>query len=76
VLAKRLSEESDPAAALRHYEAHRARRVAHIVQRSRRLGRVAQLKNPLLCQLRDVLLKKTPDRLLLKQAEEILAYEI
>jgi hypothetical protein len=29
-----------------------------------------------LCQLRDVLLKKTPDRLLLKQAEEILAYEI
>jgi 2-polyprenyl-6-methoxyphenol hydroxylase-like FAD-dependent oxidoreductase len=74
VLAKCLSEESDPAAALRHYEAHRARRVAVIVQRSRRLGRVAQLKNPLLCQLRDVLLKKTPDQVLLRQAEEIVAY--
>jgi 2-polyprenyl-6-methoxyphenol hydroxylase-like FAD-dependent oxidoreductase len=76
VLAKCLSEESEPASALRHYEAHRTRRVAHIVQRSRRLGRVAQLENPLLCQLRDVLLKKMPDRVLLRQAEEIVAYEM
>ena len=76
VLAKRLSEESDPASALRDYESQRTRRVAVIVQRSRRLGRVAQLKNPLLCQLRDVLLKRTPDRVLQRQAEEILAYEI
>ena len=76
VLAKYLSEESDPALALRHYEAHRARRVATIVQRSRRLGRVAQLKNPLLCQLRDVLLKTTPDRKLQRQADEIVAYEV
>jgi 2-polyprenyl-6-methoxyphenol hydroxylase-like FAD-dependent oxidoreductase len=75
-LAKCLSEESEPASALRHYEAHRARRVAHIVKRSRRLGRVAQLKNPLLCQLRDVLLKRTPDRVLQRQAEEIVAYEM
>jgi len=76
VLAKCLSEESDPASALRHYEAHRTRRVAVIVRRSRRLGRVAQLKNPLLCQLRDVLLKKTPDRVPQRQAEEIVAYEV
>jgi 2-polyprenyl-6-methoxyphenol hydroxylase-like FAD-dependent oxidoreductase len=76
VLAKCLSEESDPASALRHYEAHRTRRVATIVQQSRRLGRVAQLKNPLLCQLRDVLLKTTPDRMLLRQAEEIVAYQV
>lgn len=62
--------------ALRHYEAHRARRVAVIMQRSRRLGRVAQLKNPLLCQLRDVLLKRTPDRVLQRQAEELVAYEM
>lgn len=76
VLAKCLSEESEPGSALRRYEAHRTRRVAVIVQRSRRLGRVAQLKNPLLCKLRDVLLKKTPDRVLLRQAEEIVAYEM
>jgi 2-polyprenyl-6-methoxyphenol hydroxylase-like FAD-dependent oxidoreductase len=76
VLAKCLSEESDPVSALRHYEAHRTQRVAAIVQRSRRLGRVAQLKNPLLCQLRDVLLKPTPDRMLLRQAEEVVAYEV
>jgi len=76
VLATYLSQESDPALALRHYEAHRARRVATIVQRSRRLGRVAQLKDPLLCQLRDVLLKATPDQVLLRQAEEIEAYEV
>ena len=76
VLAKCLSEESDPALALRHYEAHRTRRVATIVLRSRRLGRVAQLENPLLCRLRDVLLKRTPDRMLLRQAEEIVACEV
>lgn len=76
VLATYLSEESDPALALRHYEAHRARRVATIVRRSRRLGRVVQVKNPLLCQLRDVLLKATPDQVLLRQAEEIEAYEM
>jgi len=76
VLAKCVGEESDPASALRHYEAHRTRRVATIVQRSRRLGRVAQLKNPLLCQLRDAVLKTTPDRMLLRQAEGIVAYEV
>jgi 2-polyprenyl-6-methoxyphenol hydroxylase-like FAD-dependent oxidoreductase len=76
VLAKRLSEESDPASALRDYESQLTRRVAVIVQRSRRLGKMAQLETPLLCQLRDVLLKRTPDRVLQRQAEEILAYEI
>ena len=76
VLAKCLSEESSPTSALRRYEAHRARRVAAIVRRSRRLGRVAQLKNPFLCGLRDVLLKKTPDRMLLRQAEELVSYEV
>jgi 2-polyprenyl-6-methoxyphenol hydroxylase-like FAD-dependent oxidoreductase len=74
-LAKCLSEESEPASALRHYEAHRTRRVAVIVRRSRRLGRVAQLENPLLCQLRDVLLKVTPDQVLLRQAEELVTHE-
>jgi hypothetical protein len=41
-----------------------------------RFGRVAQLENPLLCRLRDVLLKRTPDRMLLRQAEEIVSYEV
>jgi 2-polyprenyl-6-methoxyphenol hydroxylase-like FAD-dependent oxidoreductase len=76
VLAKCLSEESDPVSALRHYEARRTWRVAAIVQRSRRFGRMAQLENPFLCRLRDVLLKKTPDRMLLRQAEEIVSYEV
>ena len=76
VLARYLSEESDPVTALRHYEGHRTRRVATIVQRSRRLSWVAQLTNPLLCQLRDVVLKTTPDQMLLRQAEEIVAYEV
>lgn len=75
VLAKCLSEEGAPASALRRYEARRARRVAAIVQRSRRLGRVAQLENPFLCGLRDIVLKKTPDQMLLRQAEEIVSYE-
>jgi hypothetical protein len=39
VLAKRLSGESDLTSALRDYESQRTRRVAVIVQRSRRAAR-------------------------------------
>jgi thioredoxin reductase len=49
---------------------------AAIVRRSRHLGWVAQLKNPLLCQLCGALLRTTPDRMLLEQPEEVVAYEV
>jgi 2-polyprenyl-6-methoxyphenol hydroxylase-like FAD-dependent oxidoreductase len=67
-------QRADVASALRLYEARRIRRTAAIVRRSRRLGRVAQLENVLLCRLRDALLKATPNLMLMKQTEELLTY--
>ena len=67
-------QRADVVSALRLYEARRIRRTAAIVRRSRRLGRVAQLENVLLCRLRDALLKATPNRMLMKQTEELLTY--
>ena len=61
--------------ALRRYEGLRADRTAAIVRRSRRIGRVGQLENPLLCRLRDRTLKMIPARTQLRRMEEIAAYE-
>ncbi len=52
-LARCLEEFGATADALRRYERLRSARAAIVVRRSRRLGRVGQLDNPLLCLLRD-----------------------
>ncbi len=75
VLARCLRDQEDAVGALRRYEALRAPRTASIVRRSRRVGRVGQLENPLLCRLRDRMLKIIPARVQLRQIEEIAAYE-
>ena len=58
--------------ALRRYEALRGERTAWIVRRSRALGRIGQIENPLLCRLRDAALKATPTRLQLRQFERVM----
>jgi 2-polyprenyl-6-methoxyphenol hydroxylase-like FAD-dependent oxidoreductase len=62
-------------AALRRYEDLRSGRTAWIVRRSRAVGRVGQIENPLLCRLRDALLKATPTWLQLRQFEQVISYE-
>jgi 2-polyprenyl-6-methoxyphenol hydroxylase-like FAD-dependent oxidoreductase len=69
-------EEADVASALRLYEARRIGRTAVFVRRSRRLGWLAQLENPLLCRLRDAFLKITPNQMMLKQTAEFLTYDV
>jgi 2-polyprenyl-6-methoxyphenol hydroxylase-like FAD-dependent oxidoreductase len=68
-------EEADVEGALRSYEDERSERTAQIVRRSRNASRLSHLQNPLLCKLRDVVLKALPDRAQLRQIEEIVAYE-
>ena len=58
--------------ALRRYEGLRGERTAWIVRRSRALGRIGQIENPLLCRLRDVALKVTPTHLQLRQLERVM----
>jgi 2-polyprenyl-6-methoxyphenol hydroxylase-like FAD-dependent oxidoreductase len=69
VLADALSEATDPVAALRAYERRRIPRTTMIVNRSRQLGRIAHLRNPFACRIRDALMKATPDRVQRRQQE-------
>ena len=64
--------ETGATAALGLYEARRIRRTAWIVRGSRRTGRIAQLKNPLVCRLRDAALRALPLRLQMKQLEAVM----
>ena len=73
-LVECLEERENIEAALELYEARRTRRTAALVRGSRRVGRIAQLQNPLACRLRDAALKALPSRLQMKQLEAILGY--
>jgi 2-polyprenyl-6-methoxyphenol hydroxylase-like FAD-dependent oxidoreductase len=75
VLARCLQESGPTADALRGYERLRSARVAMVVRRSRRLGRIGQLENPLLCRLRDRVLAMIPPKVQLRHLEEVMGYE-
>ena len=77
VLARCLEEVEDSlTAALRLYEARRAARTAFVARRSWLVGRIGQLENPLLCRLRDALMKTAPLHAQLWQLDPIVGYEV
>ena len=73
-LVECLEERENIEAALELYEARRTRRTAALVRGSRRVGRIAQLQNPLACCLRDAALRAFPSRLQMKQLEAVMGY--
>jgi 2-polyprenyl-6-methoxyphenol hydroxylase-like FAD-dependent oxidoreductase len=73
-LAERLETVNGVEAALESYEKVRARRTATIVRGSRRMGRVAQLRNPLACCLRDAAVRAVPARVQMRQLEEMVGH--
>jgi 2-polyprenyl-6-methoxyphenol hydroxylase-like FAD-dependent oxidoreductase len=75
VLARCLGERGVTAESLRKYEKLRSDRAAMVVRRSRRVGRVGQLENPLLCWLRNRTLAMIPPKAQLRQLEEVVGYE-
>jgi 2-polyprenyl-6-methoxyphenol hydroxylase-like FAD-dependent oxidoreductase len=75
VLARCLREGDPTADSLRRYERLRSDRVAMVVRRSRRVGMVGQVENPLLCRLRDRALSMISPKAQLKQLEEVVGYE-
>jgi 2-polyprenyl-6-methoxyphenol hydroxylase-like FAD-dependent oxidoreductase len=75
VLARCLKEGGITADVLRRYDRLRSDRVAMVVRRSRRIGRVGQLETPLLCWLRDRALALVPPKVQLRQLEEVVGYE-
>lgn len=75
-LKQGLEDGEDVPTALRRYEDLRRQRAAAIVRRSRLIGRVGQLENPLLCRLRDLVLKATPSGAYGRQVEGVVGYEV
>jgi len=69
VLGNCLKQESDPVRAGALYESKRIERTTRIVNQSWRMGRVAQLSNPILIRLRDYAMRKAPAKSMEKQLE-------
>ncbi len=59
-LAACLAGETNAEMGLEKYEKRRIARTSEIVLASRRLGRIAQIEDPVLCRLRDAVLQMTP----------------
>lgn len=76
VLAQQLRSAMDIAAALRRYEAQRLPRTAFITNLSWRIGRMAQLENPVLCWLRNTALRIVPVGIQTKQLGKVLEFEV
>jgi FAD-dependent urate hydroxylase len=60
VLSRSLKEEADLGSALRRYESERHARTAWVTNTSWTIGKGGQIGNPLLCRVRDFLVKATP----------------
>jgi len=74
VLARCLGAAEDVAQALRAYESRRFERTARIVERSRRIGRLAQWRSPLAIRARDALVERLPARVQLDQLAEVVGF--
>ena len=74
VLARCLTEATEVAQGLRDYEAARFRRTARLVERSRRIGRVAQWRSPPARAARDLLLSRLGARVQLDQLDEVVGF--
>jgi 2-polyprenyl-6-methoxyphenol hydroxylase-like FAD-dependent oxidoreductase len=75
-LAAAFPRAAYPVAALREYERRRIPRTTMIVNRSRQLGRIAHLRNPAACRIRDTLMKATPDRVQRRQQELVIGLRL
>jgi 2-polyprenyl-6-methoxyphenol hydroxylase-like FAD-dependent oxidoreductase len=73
-LADELAATGDVLAALRRYSARRAPHTATVVRASRRMSRIAHLRNPLAAGLRNGLLRASPPSISLRRLEAIVGH--
>lgn len=69
------SPSRGPAEALRDYERRRMDRTAQVIRESARLGRVGQIRSPLLCAVRNLLMRATFS-LSVRRIEQALRFEL
>jgi 2-polyprenyl-6-methoxyphenol hydroxylase-like FAD-dependent oxidoreductase len=76
VVARCLRESQEVAEALKMYESRRLPRTSAITKQSRRMGQMGRWKNPLLCWLRDRLIKSIPEQLRMAQLSGLFRFEV
>jgi 2-polyprenyl-6-methoxyphenol hydroxylase-like FAD-dependent oxidoreductase len=75
VLGKLLAKYQDPQAAFRIFEKLRTKRTSFIVNRSWQIGKIAQLDNPILAWLRNMVMRLAPESMNERQVKALLAVE-
>jgi 2-polyprenyl-6-methoxyphenol hydroxylase-like FAD-dependent oxidoreductase len=75
VLAERVANGGELAAALAEYESSRRPRARAVLKLSRRADRAGQLASPLGCRLRNTIVARLPQRARWRQLEPIVRYE-
>jgi len=67
VLGRTLAAHDDAVVGLRAYEGSRMKRTAAMTVTARRIGKIEQVSNPLVCRLRDAFVSVAHERLVLRQ---------
>jgi 2-polyprenyl-6-methoxyphenol hydroxylase-like FAD-dependent oxidoreductase len=75
VLVERLTGTADAFVALAEYEAIRRPRAEAVLKMSRRVDKAAQLSSPLGCRIRNVLVRRLPERAQGRQLERLVRYQ-
>lgn len=75
VLAACLARSDHVDSGLRDYQDRRIPRTSRIVLRSRRMGDMAQWENPLLCFVRNAIVRAVPSRMKARQIASVAIYE-
>ncbi|WP_423737627.1 FAD-dependent monooxygenase [Chitinophaga caseinilytica] len=76
ILAAELSRHTDPQDAFRAYENRRLARTRMIIRRSRTLGNMAQLQNPVLIGLRNAVFRCTPAAVFRRQLKILYSVDL
>lgn len=76
VLGRSLKETADYRSALRRYEAERHSRTAWITNTSWTIGKAGQIGHPLLCTLRNLLVKVTPTGTMQKNTHQAAGFDV
>lgn len=75
VLARALNANDLPAA-LQRYEEERRSRTAWITNTSWQAGKLGQWESPLLCKMRDFILRRTPDSVVINSLAKAVGYRV
>jgi 2-polyprenyl-6-methoxyphenol hydroxylase-like FAD-dependent oxidoreductase len=74
-LAACLAGEGNVETALKDYESRRIQRTDSVVSASRRLGAMSQIDSPIVCGLRDLMMRLTPNSVTLRTLAPVVGYE-